>query len=166
MDWAHQAQDDPEWNDFVAGNAGGGGALLFGRVTYELMASFWPTPMATSQMPEVAEGMNRAPKYVCSRTLARVAWSNTTLLAGELVSAVRALKATPGPNLTILGSGSVVAQLSEARLVDTYQIVLNPIALGAGRSPFDGLTRNLALRHTSTRSFRNGSVLLQYEPRS
>ena len=67
MSWAHRR--DPEWNAFVAGNAGGNGALLFGRVTYEQMRAFWPTPQAAQMMPEVAAGMNAMPKYVVSRTL-------------------------------------------------------------------------------------------------
>ena len=63
MQWAHEGQDDPEWQQFVAGNAGGGGALLLGRVTWEMMASWWPTPMAAKAMPQVAQGMNRMTKY-------------------------------------------------------------------------------------------------------
>jgi len=67
MSWAHK--NDPEWNAFVADNAKGGGTLLFGRITYELMASFWPTPAAMQMMPDVAKGMNSLPKVVFSRTL-------------------------------------------------------------------------------------------------
>jgi dihydrofolate reductase len=69
MSWAHK--QDAEWNAFVGGNASGGGALLFGRVTYELMASFWPTPAAMERAPVVAEGMNNMPKVVFSRTLTK-----------------------------------------------------------------------------------------------
>src|SRR6187402_2430725 len=82
MNWAHK--QDAEWNAFAASNASGGGALLFGRVTYEMMAGFWPTPMAMKSMPEVAEGMNNLPKFVASRTLDQVSWKNTTLLKGDL----------------------------------------------------------------------------------
>ncbi|MFL5606068.1 MAG: dihydrofolate reductase family protein, partial [Gemmatimonadaceae bacterium] len=64
MSWAHN--NDPEWNAFAAENASGGGALLLGRITYDLMASFWPTPRAMQAMPEVAKGMNRMPKVVFS----------------------------------------------------------------------------------------------------
>src|SRR3989304_3988652 len=74
MSWAHK--DDPEWNAFVAGNAKGEGILLFGRVTYELMVSFWPTPMAMELMPDVAKGMNNLPKVVFSRTLDQATWQN------------------------------------------------------------------------------------------
>src|SRR5260221_4800620 len=75
MSWAHK--QDPEGTAFVADNAGGGGVLLFGRVTYEMMASYWPTPQAMKALPAVAEGMNRLPKVVFSRTLDKVSWRNT-----------------------------------------------------------------------------------------
>ena len=103
MSWAHQ--QDPEWNAFVADNASGESELLFGRVTYELMAGFWPTPQALAVMPAVAEHMNRLPKVMFSRTLDTASWSNTRLMKSDLVAAVRTLKREPGPDFTILGSG-------------------------------------------------------------
>ena len=81
MSWAHK--DDPEWNAFVEENASGGGELLLGRITYELMASFWPTPFAMEQMPVVAERMNNLPKLVFSRTLDEASWNNTKLVRGD-----------------------------------------------------------------------------------
>ena len=163
MSWAHKDPSDAEWNEFVNGNASGEGALLFGRVTYEMMASFWPTPAAMEMMPQVAEGMNRMPKYVCSRTLKKVSWQNTILLKGELVAEVRKLKDEPGQGLTILGSGSVVSQLAQAGLIDEYQVVVNPLVLGNGRTMFEGITKRLPLRLAGSRTFGNGSVLLTYE---
>jgi dihydrofolate reductase len=157
VSWAH-ASDDDEFNQWVAGNASGGGELLFGRKTYEMMASFWPTPMAAQQMPEVAKGMNAAKKYVASKTITP-AWSNTHLLAGDLVSAVRALKASAGPDITVLGSGSVVAQLGAAGLVDGYQFVIIPIALGRGRTVF---SERRALRLLEHRAFACGHVVVTY----
>ena len=77
--WAHGVQD-PEFNAFVAGNASGGGRLIMGRITYNLMASYWPTPMAAKNSPVVAEGMNSTRKIVFSKTLEKVSWSNTTLM--------------------------------------------------------------------------------------
>ena len=84
MRWAHK--NDPEWNEFVAGNASGGGVLLFGRVTYELMASYWPTPMAAQHSPVVAEHMNKLQKVVFSRTLDKASWSNTKLVKGDVAT--------------------------------------------------------------------------------
>jgi len=128
MSWAHKA--DPEWQAFVSENASGGGELVFGRVTYELMASFWPTPASAQSNPIVVERMNGLPKVVFSRTLDKTSWRNTRLMKGDLATEVRKLKRETGPNMVIMGSGSVVAQLSEAGLIDEYQIVVNATVLG------------------------------------
>ena len=162
MSWAHKR--DEEWNAFSSSNAGGEGALLFGRVTYEMMAAFWPTPQAAQMLPKVAEGMNRMTKYVVSRTLDRAAWQNTTVLKGDAVDSVKTLKAQAGPDLVILGSGSLVSALTEARLIDEYQIVVSPIVLGAGRPLFETVKTRLSLKLTRTKSFTNGNVVLWYEP--
>jgi dihydrofolate reductase len=164
MAFAHKDSDDPEWNDFVSQNAGGGGALLFGRVTYDMMAGFWPTPHAKAAMPSVAEGMNRMPKYVVSRTMTEASWNNTTVLEGDLVAAIRALKQGAGPDVVILGSGSIVAQLAPAKLIDEYQLIVKPVILGGGRTMFDGIPVPITLKPTRTRTFANGSVLLCYQP--
>jgi dihydrofolate reductase len=162
MGWAHR--DDDEWSSFTVANAGGGGALLFGRVTYQMMASFWPTPAATATMPEVAAGMNAMPKYVASRTMSVPAWQNTILLEGDLATAVGRLKRQPGPDLVILGSGTLVAQLAAARLIDSYQLALAPIVLGAGRTLFEGVRDRQWLQRRGCRTFANGNVVLSYEP--
>jgi dihydrofolate reductase len=162
MSWAHKK--DPEWQAFVSENAANGGRLLFGRVTYDLMASFWPTPLAAQSNPSVVERMNRLQKYVFSRTLEKAAWSNTTLLKGELTAEVRKLKLQPGPNVVIMGSGSIVVQLADAGLIDEYQIVLNPLVLGRGRTLFDGVKNKLPLELAKSRAFANGNVVLSYEP--
>ncbi|MCP3140833.1 dihydrofolate reductase family protein [Pyxidicoccus xibeiensis] len=162
MSWAHK--QDAEWNAFSAENARGGGALVLGRVTYEMMAGFWPTPAALALSPAVAERMNNMPKVVFSRTLETASWKNTRLMKGDLVSEMRKLKAEPGPEMTILGSGSIVAQLAEAGLVDDYQLVLQPIVLGSGRTLFQGVQRRLGLTLEKTRSFSNGNVVLWYKP--
>jgi dihydrofolate reductase len=108
--------------------------------------------------------MNQLPKVVFSRTLRQVSWQNTTLVKGDLAAAVRDLKRAPGPDMVILGSGSIVSQLAQVGLIDHFQIVVNPIVLGKGKSMFDGVQTTLALRLTGTRSFANGNVLLDYEP--
>jgi dihydrofolate reductase len=162
MSWAHKRDD--EWNAFASGNAGGNAALLFGRVTYEQMKAFWPTPQAAQMMPEVAAGMNRMPKYVASRTLKVSDWQNTTVLEGDLVRQIQALKSTDGPDVVILGSGSIVSQLTEARLIDEYQLVLTATALGKGRTPFQTLDDRRTFTLKKTRAFTNGNVVLWYEP--
>ncbi len=164
MSWAKADHQDAEWDAFVAGNASGGGVLVFGRVTYEMMASFWPTPFAIESMPVVAEGMNNMPKIVFSQTLKQASWNNTKLVKGDLAAEMRKMKKESGKDLVILGSGSIVAQLAPEGLIDEYQIVVNPIVLGKGRTMFDGVKEKLALKLTKTRAFGNGNVLLSYEP--
>lgn len=162
MSWARK--HDAEWNEFVSGNASGDGELLFGRVTYQMMASFWPTPQAMQMLPAVAEGMNRMKKVVFSRTLDKAEWNNTRLLKGDLVEEVRKLKSEPGPGMVILGSGSIISQLADAGLIDDFQVAVNPIVLGSGKSMFATVKNRTNLRLTKTRAFTNGNVLLCYEP--
>jgi dihydrofolate reductase len=162
MSWAHK--DDDEWRAFAASNASGGGRLLFGRITYELMQSYWPTPLAMQNDPVVAESMTKLPKIVFSRTLKDATWRNTRIIKGDLVEEVRKLKQEPEPDMAILGSGSIIAQLARARLIDEYQVVVNPIALGGGRTMFEGIKEKLTLKPTLTRTFTNGNVLIRYVP--
>ena len=163
MSWAHKA--DPEWSEFTAQNASGAdGALLFGRVTYEMMAGFWPTPQAREAMPAVAEGMNSMAKVVFSRTLREASWQNTRLVKGDMIAEVRRMKNEPGPDMVILGSGSVVSQLADAGLIDELQIVVNPIVLGRGRTLFETVRRNVTMKRVGVRAFGNGNVVLSYEP--
>src|ERR1700677_44590 len=107
MSWVKQHLNDAEWDEFVGGNASGNGVLLFGRVTYEMMASFWPSPQATQMMPVVAKGMNQSEKVVFSKTLSRADWNNTTLVKGNLADEVCRLKQQPGNGMVILGSGQI-----------------------------------------------------------
>jgi dihydrofolate reductase len=162
MSWAHK--QDPEWNEFAAGNASGGGTLLFGRVTYEMMAAFWPTPAALERAPVVARAMNDMPKVVFSRTLDKATWSHTTLVKGDIATEVRKMKKASGQGMAILGSGSIVSQLAQAGLIDELQIVVNAIVLGKGRTLFEGLAERLPLKLIKTRAFGNGNVVLTYEP--
>jgi dihydrofolate reductase len=165
MSWAHQAGNDPEWDAFVAGNAKGGGLLLFGRITYEMMASYWPSPMAAQQNPVMAERMNARSKVVFSRTLDKASWNNTKLIKGDLVSEVKRMKQEEGEDLVILGSGSIVSQLAQEGLIDEYQIVVHPVVLGKGRTLFESVKEKLRLKLTKSRIFGNGNVLLCYEPK-
>jgi dihydrofolate reductase len=114
--------------------------------------------MAAKQMPEVAKGMNAAKKYVASRTI-KPTWKNTELLKGELVGAVRALKKSDAKGLTLLGSGDVAAQLGAAGLVDEYQFVIIPVALGSGRTVF---MKGSGLKLIDQRAFRCGNVVVTY----
>jgi len=162
MRWAHRP--DAEWNEFAAGNASGGGTLLFGRVTYDLMVSYWPTPLAMKNDPTVAEGMNRSSKVVFSRTMERALWNNTKLVKGDIAAEVRKMKQQPGKGMAILGSGTVVSQLAQEGLIDEFQLAVIPIVLGKGRTLFEGVTKRLPMKLISSRAFGNGNVVLRYEP--
>ena len=162
MRWART--QDPEWTRFQGENAGGEAELLFGRKTYDMMASFWPTPRAMQSMPSVAERMNRLRKTVFSRTLDKATWQNTRVVQGDLVAEVQRMKSEPGPSMLILGSGQIVAQLTQAGLIDEYQLVIVPVVLGAGRTLFEGVTARPRLKLVKSRTFDNGRVVLWYEP--
>jgi len=163
MSWAHK--QDAEWKAFVADNASSGGELLFGRITYELMAGYWPTPLAIKNDPIVAEGMNNLPKVVFSRTLDKASWKNTKLVKSDLAAEIRKMKKESGQDMVILGSGSIVSQLAQEGLIDEYQMVVNPVVLGKGRNLFDGVKGKLVLKLTKSLTFGNGNVLLCYEPK-
>jgi dihydrofolate reductase len=106
--------------------------------------------------------MNALPKVVFSRTLAGASWANTTLLREDAAAAMRGLKSEAGPDMVILGSGRIVAALARERLIDEYQLLVNPVVIGKGRTMFDGLDEPLPLRLTESRPFRNGKVFLRY----
>ena len=161
MSWAHT--QDPEWNKFMSTNASGEAELVFGRKTYEMMARFWPSKEAAQAMPEVARGMNRMRKTVFSHTLKAADWENSRVAQVDLATEIRRMKSEPGPNLLILGSGEIVAQLTQAGLIDAYQLVVVPIVLGSGRTLFEGVTGKPRLELTKTRAFENGNVVGWYE---
>lgn len=156
---------DEEFQDLAKAASNSGNTLLFGRKTYEVMASYWPTPEAIKNDPVVAGGMNRSEKIVFSRTLDSVTWNNTRLVKGDMIAEVRNLKEGTGTGLTVLGSGSIVAQLTQEGLIDEYRILLNPVALGRGTTMFEGIVSPLVLILTNTRVFGNGNVLLTYVPK-
>jgi len=163
ISWTYRPPKDPEFEAFTAKNAKTGGELVFGRKTYQMMASFWPTPMAYKQDPIVAERINELQKVVFSRTLLEANWQNTRLAKDNLTEEIRDMKQSDGKDLVIMGSGRLVSQLSQARLIDVYQLVVNPVVLGSGRTLFDGMTEKLALRLIDSRTFKNGNILLTYE---
>ena len=155
---------DEEFQELANAASNSGNTLLFGRVTYELMAGFWPTPEAIRTDPIVAAGMNKAEKIVFSRTLQKADWNNTRLVMDDMLAEVRRLKQGTGKDLTVLGSGSIVSQLAQEGLIDEYQVLVNPVVIGKGRTMFEGIRDRIALKLVKTRTFGNGNVLLTYEP--
>ena len=162
LSWAH-ARQDKEWTDFISSNAKGDSEMLFGRVTYEMMKAYWPTPAAAEHMPDVANRMNTASKVVFSRSVKESDWKNTRFFSGDVAEEVRRMKSQDGPDMIIMGSGSMVQQLTDARLIDAYQFVVTPVVLGAGRTMFEKIRVPMELKRTGTREFSNGNVLVQYQ---
>ncbi|WP_431213494.1 dihydrofolate reductase family protein [Puia sp. P3] len=155
---------DGEVSKFSDENSQRGSTLLFGRVTYQMMAAFWPTEMGKQRAPVTADGMNKSEKIVFSKTLKKADWQNTTLIKDDLVTTVRRLKTQEGSPMTILGSGSIVSQLTEAGLIDTYSFLIDPVALGDGTPVFKGITNKLDLELTSSHVFKSGIIHVTYTP--
>ncbi len=159
LDW-HNV--DKEFHEFAERQLSLVDTLLFGRVTYQMMASFWPT--ATESDPMIANTMNSLPKLVFSRTLSAVEWNNSKLMNGDLVEEVSKLKNQPGKDIAILGSAVVVSALMEANLIDEHRIMIAPIILGSGNSLFKNMERRHPLKLLRTTAFKSGNVLLIYKP--
>jgi dihydrofolate reductase len=161
IDW-HNTDD--EFNDFAAEQLDAAGGLLFGRVTYQLMAGYWPTPTAIEADPIIAGQMNGLAKYVFSGTLQDAPWANTTLVTGDAAAEVARLKQQPGRDLLLFGSADLAASLTAAGLINEYRLMVNPVVLGRGTPLFKAGRDPLALRLLSARPFGNGNVLLAYAP--
>jgi dihydrofolate reductase len=138
--------------------------LVFGRITYDLMVSFWPTPMASQYYPVVAERMNALPKVVISRTMQKPTWNNTKLIKGDIAAELRRMKQESASDLVIMGSGCIVSQLAPEGVIDEYQVVVIPVALGKGRTMFEGAKERISLKLINSRTFDNGNVFLCYKP--
>lgn len=114
-------------------------------------------------MPEIADGMNRLRKVVVSRSLDKATWNNTTILKGDLAAEMRKLKSGSAP-IVVMGSGTIVAQLANDKLIDEYTFVIVPVVLGEGRTLFQKPESRFDLKRTRTRTFENGNVVATYEP--
>lgn len=163
IDW-HNTDD--EFETFAAAQLGDADTILFGRVTYEGMATYWPTVEAIATDPEVAEKMNALPKVVFSRTLQGVDWSNSRLAGDDVAGEIRRLREQPGKDIIILASSDLAASLAAEGLIDEYRIMVNPVFVGRGKPVFAGLARDVSLTLLDTRTFGNGNVLLTYAPAS
>lgn len=158
IDWhAHVWGEELEAFSKEQGRAAGG--LLFGRVTYELMAGHFPTAEG-----EIADFMNNLPKVVFSRSLESAGWSNTRLVRENAPEEVRKLKAETEKDLFVFGSADLSATLMRHGLFDEYRIGLNPIVLGGGTPLFKDLPERLRLTLTDTRTLSTSVVILHYRP--
>lgn len=161
IDW-HNV--DEEFNEFAIDQLNSIDVLLFGRVTYQLMASYWPTPAAITNDPIVADKMNHLPKIVFSKTLSSVEWQNTRLVKENIAEEISKLKQQPGKDLIIFGSSDLAVTFIQYGLIDEYRIMVNPVVLGNGKPLFKGIKDRLYLKLLKTRTFRSGNVLLYCQP--
>ncbi len=145
----------------VSGFDGTGRELVLGRRTYEIFEAYWP--YQPDENP-IAVTLNAARKYVASRTLTTLHWNNSTLLEGDVVAAVGALKASPGPDLQIIGSGNLIQTLQAASLIDEYNVWAFPIVLGRGKRLFEETTTPFALRLVGSQLSSTGVVMSTYVP--
>lgn len=154
----------PFWDEGVdisgSGFDGKGRDILLGRRTYEIFEAYWPYQAADDP---IARTLNAARKHVASRTLKKLEWNNSGLLQGDVAAAVAALKATPGPDLQIIGSGNLVQSLRAASLIDEYNVWTFPVVLGHGKRLFEPGARPGALRLVSSRTSATGVVMSTYE---
>ncbi len=155
---------DDEFNQFAIEQTSMFGTILFGRVTYQLMASYWPTPAASTDDPIVAGLMNTLPKVVFSRTLQKAEWNNTRLIKNNIAEEVLKMKQQPGNDLAVLGSANLLSTLMQMDLIDEHWIMVNPVVLGSGNPLFKGVNHQINLKLLKSRTFRSGNVLLYYQP--
>jgi dihydrofolate reductase len=132
--------------------------IIFGRVTYEHMAGYWPT----APKDEIADGMNSLPKIVFSKTLEKVEWDNSRLVRGDAAEEIAKLKRQPGTNI-ILGSATLASSLLQEGLVDEYRVILNPVLIGSGNPLFKGIKQKLRLKLQTTKLLGSGTIVLYYQ---
>jgi len=159
LDWF---VEDEEGDKFANDLLDSVDTILYGRATYQMMAGSWPHASGS-----FAENTNRLPKLVVTSTLEETPWGewdNASPVRGLLADEIAKLKAEPGGDLVIYGSGTIVQALSRLGAIDEYRLVVNPVLLGAGRPLFDGLAERRNLRLIESVGWRSGCVALTYRP--
>ena len=159
--WARPLFDSEAmtWNDQVYQRAD---AFLFGRRTYELFAGYWG--VRDDLQNPIVGALNTKPKYVASDTLTDPQWANTTVLSGDLAAAIGELKARPGGELQVPGSGTLIRWLLENDLVDELNLLIVPVIVGQGMRLFPDNGPDLALDLVESRAFPKGITLQVYRP--
>jgi dihydrofolate reductase len=150
---------DEESGKLITDHIAGLEALLLGRRTYEIFAAYWPQAAASDP---IAARLNSAPKYVASRTLDTVSWTNSKLIQGDVADAVARLKRDHG-QIDVIGSGNLVQTLLRHDLVDRLNVWVYPVLLGSGKRLFADGTVPTALRLVESATFPKGAVLLAYQ---
>jgi len=152
---------DEDMDLSAAGFDGKDRELVLGRKTYEIFAKYWPQQPADNA---IAKTFNAAKKHVASRTLESLHWNNSSLLGGDVVAAMTALKRQPGRDLQIIGSGNLIQTLQAASLIDEYNVWTYPVVLGGGKRLFEKGARPGALRLVASKVSKAGVVMCTYVP--
>lgn len=141
-------------------------ALLFGRITYEMMAAYWTSAKAEQDDPEITRPMNELPKWVFSETLKQAAWGrwDNARVSADPAGTVQQLKAENGKDLVIFGSGGLVSALTPHGLIDEYRLLVAPVILGSGTPEFQGLSKRIDLKLASVETFDSRLVMLTLHP--
>jgi dihydrofolate reductase len=164
IDWLYAVPHDDEWHKYTHSQAGTSSTLIFGRTTYEMMKSFWPTKEAMDMDPGMADSVNNSPKIVFSKALKKVEegpdWKNIRLRHDINPDEIKKIK--KDEDITILGSGSIIRQFANLDLIDEYFLVMVPVILGAGKSFFKDVKKT-NLKLVDAKSFKNGIVLFHYK---
>ena len=159
--WMFAYREDQSMDISTAGFDGKDRELVLGRRTYEIFEAYWPNQ--PDDHP-IAKTFNATRKYVASRTLTALRWNNSTLLHGDVVSAIGALKIQPGPDLQIIGSGNLIQTLQSASLIDEYNVWTFPVVLGRGKRLFSETAKPSALRLVRSQVSTTGVVMSTYVP--
>ncbi len=161
IDW-HRV--DAEFNQYAIDMLNAADTILFGRVTYEMMAGYWPTATVVTNDPVVAERMNNLAKIVFSTTQENLTWNNSTVMKTIDATEITKIKQGGGKDILIFGSGTIVSALASLGLIDEYRLIVNPVALGVGKTLFKDMKERLKLKLAKTKIFSSGNVLLYYSP--
>ncbi len=164
IDW-HDA--DADFLEFGVEQLNSAAGLIFGRVTYQGMSSYWPTSFAIEGNPEVANLMNSVPKYVFSRSLETVPWgdfNNAYVISGDLAEEITKLKQQHDKDLLIYGSADLASDLIVAGLVDEICLIVDPVLIGNGKRVFKEMDQRVKLRLVKSTTFRSGKLVLYYRP--
>ena len=155
---------DAEFNQFAIEQTSTVDTILFGRRTYEVMASYWPTEAAINDDPAVARLMNSLRKIVFSKTLQKAEWNNTKLIKDNIEEEILKLKGQLGKDIAVFGSADLLSTLIQMDLIDEHRIMVNPVILGSGNPLFKNINDKHKLQFVNVKTFRSGNVLLYYQP--
>lgn len=166
IDW-HMVDD--EFNTFAVEQTSSFGAIIFGKTTYQMFESFWPKAVNDPKMSKedriIAKTIDDIEKIVFSKSLQTVEWKNSRLFHAIDPEEVKKWKQESGRDMVIFGSGTIVQEMTNLKLIDEYRLLVNPIILGEGKPLFANIKEKINLNLLSTRTFQNGNVLLSYQPK-